>query len=170
MKNLTIRWTFTLLIIVLMSSCSTTTYYIVRHAEKRDNSVDPPLNANGTARALILADTLENKNISSIFVSQRQRTQLTAAPTASFFHIVPTVISSDSTTALVRRLKAIRGKNILVVWHSENVHNIVNELVPAAFQVDPIGNTFDNLFIIRRKIVLWSNKTTLTRTKYGPPG
>lgn len=62
---------------------TTTTIIIVRHTE-RDASTDlvpdPPLNAEGEARAIALADELEDDGVTAIFYPDFVRNQQTAAP------------------------------------------------------------------------------------------
>ncbi len=167
MKNIFNKSLLIFLGIILFTSCTTTRFYLVRHADRLNNSADSPLSPDGIIRANTLADTLRNKNISRIFVSIRQRTQQTAAPTSTHFNISPTIFSNDSTQALIRSLKNINNKNVLVVWHSENVHTVVNSLVPVSLSIQPIENVFNNLFVIEKRIILWQKKTTLSKLKYG---
>lgn len=62
---------------------TTTTIIIVRHAE-RDASTDllpdPPLNEEGEARAIALADELEDDGVTAVFYPLFLRNQQTAAP------------------------------------------------------------------------------------------
>ena len=51
---------------------------VVRHAERADESQDSLLSAPGTARAEALARHLEQAGVTSIYVTQYQRTRLTA--------------------------------------------------------------------------------------------
>jgi phosphohistidine phosphatase SixA len=166
MKKIAIGTLLFLAIASATCSCSTVNYYVVRHAEKVNNTDDPPLNPDGFQRAEALADTLRLKNIQVIFVSEKQRTQQTAAPTADTFSLMPIVFLKQNTAGLIDSLKTFRKKNILVVWHSENIHTIINELAPSTPPVLPIGDAYNNLFHIKKQVVL-SNKTIrVTRTIY----
>jgi len=51
---------------LLITSCSTTDIYLVRHAEKVDESRDPALTAAGMQRARDLKDALIRKGITDI--------------------------------------------------------------------------------------------------------
>ncbi len=51
---------------------------VVRHAEKVDQSTDPVLSAEGTARAEALAKALRSLDVKAVYVTQYQRTALTA--------------------------------------------------------------------------------------------
>jgi broad specificity phosphatase PhoE len=66
----------------LLPAC-TTKYYLVRHAEKQDDSSNALLSAAGLARANILRDSLLGKGIDRVFASTFQRTQQTAQPLAT---------------------------------------------------------------------------------------
>jgi hypothetical protein len=60
---------------------TTTTIIIVRHAE-RDPGLDPPLNAEGQARAQTLARTLEQNGVTAIYTMDSVRNRQTAQPLA----------------------------------------------------------------------------------------
>lgn len=148
------------------TSCTYTRYYIVRHAEKLDNSDDPPLNDAGFRRAQTLADTLKNKNIKRIYISDKRRTAQTAKPTAGLFSLEPIVIPEDQTNNLIARLKNENRKNLLVVRHSPEIPLIVNALSPSD-QIEPIGNEFHLMFLVTRRVFLWQRKIFLKRLTYG---
>src|SRR5262245_57696954 len=146
--------------------CSTTRYYIVRHAEKLDNSADPPLSAAGKARAERLAEQMADKHISGIFVSNFQRTKQTAEPTAKKFGLQPTVVPARDTSELIERLNLISGENVLVVRHSNELHLIVNALA-TEMTISPVGEgEYDNLFVVERQKTLGKTVTSLQRLKY----
>jgi broad specificity phosphatase PhoE len=140
----------------------------VRHAEKLNQSDTSSLNAAGLQRAQVLADTLSAKNISRIFVSDKRRTQQTAAPTATLFNVTPTIIPGANTNQVITELKDIGGKSVLVVRHSNEIHLIVNALSPSD-TITPIPDEFDNLFVVKRRVFLWQKDIDLRRLKYGGP-
>jgi phosphohistidine phosphatase SixA len=155
-------------VLLYLTSCSTTYYYVVRHAEKLNQTDTSSLNSAGLQRAEVLADTLSAKNISRIFVSDKRRTQQTAAPTAALFNVTPVIIPSTNTNQLITDLKDIGGKSVLVVRHSNEIHLIVNALSPSD-TIAPIPDEYNNLFVIKRRIVLWQKDIDLRRLKYGGP-
>jgi phosphohistidine phosphatase SixA len=149
-----------------LSGCSTTRYYIVRHAEKLDNSADPPLSAAGRDRAEKLGEQMADKKISGIFVSNLLRTKQTAGPTATRFNIEPTVVPARDTNELIERLKLISGEHVLVVRHSNELHLIVNALGDGMTS-SPVGEgEYDNLFIVERQKTLGRTVVSLQRLKY----
>ncbi len=111
-----------------------TTVYLVRHAEKVDDSDDPVLSEAGMARARALADSLEGADIDAIFVTPFQRTGLTAQPLAERVGITPVVVpvegGTDSLTIrTARQIRALPpGSAALVVGHSNTVGALVEAL------------------------------------------
>lgn len=106
---------------------------IVRHAEKADNSDDPPLSAAGRARALALAEALSDANVEHVIVTHRQRTRLTAEPLTASRGLSPEVVpfASDMREHVRLVTEAVRrqgGKVVLVVGHSNTVPLIVHAL------------------------------------------
>lgn len=157
---------FLLIALLVFCSCSTTHYYIVRHAERLDNTDNSPLNQAGLTRAQVLADTLRNKNIQRIYISDKQRTAQTVAPTASLFSLTPVVVPANQTWNLLSQLRTEKGKTILVVRHSNEIHQIVNDLSPFD-QIQPISDEFHLMFFIKRRIFLFQKTYTLKRLMYG---
>lgn len=110
------------------------TVYIVRHAEKADASADPVLSAVGTERAGALAAALVDAHPGLILVSPLQRTALTAAPTAEYHDVTPTVVPFDGgaagqVAATVARVRALPADAVvLIVGHSNTVPLIARAL------------------------------------------
>ncbi|MBC7778247.1 MAG: histidine phosphatase family protein [Phycisphaerae bacterium] len=155
MKNLIPFFALMITLFLGFSAC-TTRYYIVRHAEKNEG-VDAPapngpsLTAAGKLRALALRDSLKNKNVTRIFVSQYLRTQLTADASAGEFHITPTPYNRDAAIeTLAAQLRAVDG-NTLVVGHSDIVPALILALTGTSLGYDRIpDDDFDNFFIVKR--------------------
>jgi phosphohistidine phosphatase SixA len=157
---------FLLFLVLALASCSTTHYYVVRHGERLNNTDDSPLSEAGFRRADALRDLMTDKRIGVIFVSDKIRTQQTVRPTAELFDLEPIVIPKSETDHLIADIKDIYGKSVLVVRHSEELDQIVNALSPSD-TIEPIGNEFDNLFVVRRQIYFWQIDTFLQRLKDG---
>jgi broad specificity phosphatase PhoE len=74
-------------------------FFIIRHAEKdfgshfnpRLRHQDEPISANGMQQAEKLAEFFIDKKVSSIYISEYQRTAQTAAPTAKRLGLTPVV-------------------------------------------------------------------------------
>jgi phosphohistidine phosphatase SixA len=152
--------------IFLFSSCSVHTVYLVRHANKVDNSSNSPLSEIGFIRANALLDSLRNKNIDTIFVSPFLRTQQTAQPTADFYNKQLSIYAFADSTNLVNFM--INGKkNILFVGHSDTVPGLIfgisGQNVPAIAPMD-----YDNFYKIKITRQWFSPiKKTLIVSRYG---
>jgi len=153
----------------IIFSCSTTRYYVVRHAEKTSNDCNAPLlNPEGFQRANTLRDTLLSKGIDSIFVSICLRTQQTAQPlaTALGISLIQFNTTNTMTDSLIRRLKKMRGKDILIVGHTNTVPAIVLGL--SGVTINPIADSdFDNMFIIHVRRCFGNTRRSLRSTTYG---
>ena len=73
----------------------------------------------GHARAAALAHVLRNANISTIFVTDLQRTQQTAAPIAKALNLTPVIVPAADVAGLAAKLAALpAGTTALVVNHN----------------------------------------------------
>jgi phosphohistidine phosphatase SixA len=148
--------------IVSLSAC-TTTIYIVRHAEKVDNSQQAVLSSIGLQRANVLRDSLLNKGIDSIFATTFTRTQQTATPLANALHKRVIIYNKDTCIQFIQNLNKIKNRNFLVVGHSDNVPEIVNALTGQTVVV--ADTVFNKMFIVKTKRCL-SKKVSLIQTTY----
>lgn len=118
--------------------------FLVRHAEKADNSRDAALSAAGEARAQALAVKLRDAGITAIFTTQFKRTQQTAAPLARALRVKPSVHPADDTAGLVKLLR--QQDRALVVGHANTLAEIAE-----AFGVklaEPAEGDYDFLFVL----------------------
>ncbi|MCC5612666.1 histidine phosphatase family protein [Nostoc sp. CHAB 5834] len=152
---------------VTLTACSTTTVYLVRHAEKVDETDSTDLNPSGRQRALALADTLANRGIDSIFTTPYRRTRQTAEPLARRLSIRLQDYAPKPTGALVDRVNLIRGKTVLVVGHSNTVLDIARGLGAAPSLQTIESGDYDNLFILRIKRSLFGKRVGITEKTYG---
>ncbi|HEX3848194.1 MAG TPA: phosphoglycerate mutase family protein [Steroidobacteraceae bacterium] len=117
------------------ATASSTTVIVIRHAEK-DLSVsvtDPPLTAEGRARAELLArmfgDAKAPGHIDAIYVSPALRNRQTGEALAERLGIRETVVPADDPKGLAHRvLEEHRGGRALIVGHSDTVPAIVETL------------------------------------------
>jgi broad specificity phosphatase PhoE len=133
--------------------------YVVRHAERADSGPaagqamtapanDPPLSAEGHARAARLATMLRSAGIQQILSTEYQRTRQTAAPLAKALNLEVTTSPAREPDALLARVREAKG-NVLVVGHSNTVPDVLKRLGVK----DPIAiaeSEYDNLFIVTR--------------------
>jgi broad specificity phosphatase PhoE len=137
--------------------------YVVRHAERADQSADSTLSPAGVARAAALARMLRDAGITHVFTSELRRTIETAAPLASAMHLTAQPLNGNDVAGLAEKLSALGAHDrVLVVGHS----NTVPEILRALHVDTPItiaDSEFDNLFIVVTHI---NRPPTLLRLKY----
>lgn len=125
MKN----WFFVFVFLLANDVCAFQTIYLVRHAEKFDNSKDPQLSLKGQKRALDLALHLRDASVRAIFVTEYQRTQKTAEPLAELIKVQPRIIGGAELAQLVEQLHLDTGSGAaLVVGHSNTVPALLKAL------------------------------------------
>jgi phosphohistidine phosphatase SixA len=152
---------------VLLGSC-TTTYYVVRHAEKRNNSDTSTLTDAGSRRALALKDLLADQRITSAYATIYPRTQLTAKPLADANNLMIRLYRPDTTLQFANRLDRVHGSRLLVVGHSNNVGIIVKRL--SGKTIAPISESdFDNFYKVKKVRNLFRTTRSLTQSTYGTP-
>ena len=122
--------------------------FLVRHGQKADASDDPPLSPAGVERSRALAQHMRRAGLTAIYASDRQRTQLTAAPTAEALALKVLVHPAKDSTGLVARLaKEQPTGRVLVVGHSNTLPAIV-----AAYgvkdKVEIADDDFDTLLVL----------------------
>jgi broad specificity phosphatase PhoE len=122
--------------------------YVVRHAERLDQSTDSPLSPAGTGRANRLRDMLRAAGVTSIFTSELRRTIETAQPLADALQLTPQPLPGADVQGLVSRLAALKPHDrALVVGHSNTVPEILRALAVTP-PVTIADTEFDNLFIV----------------------
>jgi broad specificity phosphatase PhoE len=167
------RWVLSGILVIVALLClipllpgaavQTTTVYVVRHAEKADNTANPPLSAAGQARAQELARVLGDDEIDAIFVTSFIRTQQTGAPVAAANGIQVEQYPAGNAQSVVDTILADHvGDRVLVVGHSNTVDDIAAGL--GAGGLSDLGeDQFDRLFVIHRL----GNVTHLDRLRFG---
>jgi phosphohistidine phosphatase SixA len=177
------RRTFLLLLLSLVTSASAfaqqppakpplapvktqATLIIVRHAEKAGPQGDVPLAEAGHVRAAALAHVLRNANISTIFVTNLQRTQQTAAPLAKALSLTPVIVSADDVAGLATKLAALpAGTTALVVNHNPYVLHLATAF-GAAGVTSMSEDEYDRMMILTPRP---DGKSALLTLRYGAP-
>ncbi len=136
---------------------------VVRHAEKVDESADPLLSPPGMARAEALAKALRSLDIKAIYVTQYQRTALTADALATALSLKPIQIHSDATPELVKRMRQEHPEDVvLTVGHSNSVPRILT-LFGGVEKVEIGPDEYDNLFVV---VPAAAGPPTILRLRY----
>jgi broad specificity phosphatase PhoE len=115
----------------VVEDLSTTTYYLIRHAEKDrsdPSNKNPKLTEEGTLRARNWATYFEDIKIDQIFSTDYNRTQETAAYTASNKKVM--VESYDPSNLYDDDFRTLtKGNNVLIVGHSNTTPQFVNAII-----------------------------------------
>ncbi|HQU27771.1 MAG TPA: phosphoglycerate mutase family protein [Nitrospirales bacterium] len=121
--------------------------FLVRHAEKVDNSENPDLSEAGYQRASTLAEVLRSAKIEHVHSSDFLRTKKTALPTAEKFDLKIELYDQNNLMVLSERLKEMGGVH-LVVGHS-NTTPVLAELL-GGDPGEPINEAgeYDRLYLI----------------------
>ena len=122
--------------------------YIVRHAERADQSTDPPLSTAGVDRSHRLRDMLRAAGVTQIFTTNLRRTIETAKPLADALGLAPQPLAGPDVGPLAARLAALGPHDrALVVGHSNTVPDLLRAL-KVATPIAIADAEYDNLFIV----------------------
>lgn len=144
-------------------SPSATVVYLVRHAEKVDDSADPDLSPAGRARAAELARFLGEAGVTAVFSSDFKRTRGTAEPLATALGLTIDIYDPRDPAATARTLRS-RGGKILVVGHSNTVPGLV-----LALGGSPVSAIEDSEYDRLHIVILTELQVTTTLLRYGAP-
>ncbi len=149
-------------LIITLSACNfQTTVFLVRHAEKVDDSRDPDLSEAGKKRAEVLADLLKNEDIKEIYTTPFKRTMQTGTPLASRNNLKLKMYKADSLNAFANQLLKTK-KNTLVVGHSNTTISLLDAL-GTEHQIKKIADSdYGNLF----KLTLNGKKKIVEELRY----
>lgn len=156
-------------LIAIATACSTTTVYIVRHAEKVNETDTTDLTPAGYLRATALAEALADKGIDSIFTTPYKRTRQTAQALAKRIGVQTTDYPAKPTEAIAKRVGQIRNKTVLVVGHSNTILDIAKGLGAKPTMTKIESGDFDNLFRLRIRRGPFRQSVTFYPATYGQP-
>ena len=156
-------------VICFFAACSTTTVYLVRHAEKVDETDSTDLSPAGQRRAIALADTLAGRGIDSIFTTPYRRTRQTAEPLAQRLSIRPISYTPQPNKLIISRVGRIRRKTVLVVAHSNTLLDIARGLGAKPTLPKIESGDYDNLLTLCIKRRPFSKRMTFSEGTYGQP-
>ena len=164
-----------LLMLVAVGSCKPaasepTTVFIIRHAEKADNSDDPPLAPAGMERAQALVRVAGDAGVKAIYSSQFKRNLDTVRPLADHLKIPVTEMAvtldnpGDYGKELARAvLDKHAGETIVVVSHRNTIPAIIEGLSGKAGQ-ETTGDAYNDLFIV---LIPAKGEARLIKAQYG---
>ena len=147
---------------------TSTTIILVRHAEKAaEPAADPPLTAQGVARAEALVRLVKDAGISAVVSTQYARTRATGAPVSAVLAITPEVLDARLAPVATRDsiLARHRGQTVLLVGHSNTVPALV-EAFGAPRPADICDSGYDNAYVVT---VPPSGAASVVRLHFGEP-
>ncbi|MEZ0539966.1 SixA phosphatase family protein [Fibrella arboris] len=156
-----------LLVIAFLTSCTpTATLYIVRHAERANDTDTTSLSAEGLRRADQLAQRLVGVRLDTIYVTPYTRTRQTASPTAQSKGLPLTQYPASPVTKLTQRVRTFRNKSALVVGHSNTILEIAKALgtTPRLQRIE--HGDYANLLIVRMRLTGAGWQATLQEETY----
>ena len=137
--------------------------FLVRHADRLDDSQDTPLSKAGEARAQLLARLLKDAGLTAIYTSHFQRTIKTAEPLATSLQIKPVVIPPADSAGLIKRIRTEnRADIVLIVGHDRTVPALL-KLFGHPVDIAIAATEYDNLFVLVPKD---SGPPTVLRMRY----
>ena len=143
-----------------------TTVILVRHAEKKIEPAnpDPDLTPEGVERAQEIAREFGGAGINAIYATQYKRTQETVKPLSDGTGVPVTVLDSNQTNELLKRIQTThRGQTIFIAGHNNTVPAMVSELSGETYPTIP-DTEYDNLYIVT---IYRSGKAKVLKLKYG---
>ncbi len=138
--------------------------FLVRHAEKVDQSIDPDLSEEGYLRAEDLARTLADASIEQVHSSGFIRTKLTAEPLAVRLGLEIQLYNPKDLNTLADQLKAAGGRH-LVVGHSNTTPVLVEILGGDPGSAIEEKNEYDRLYIL----TISKGEVSTVLMRYGKP-
>lgn len=163
------QYGFTITFCLILSACSTSTVYIVRHAEKKNSTDTSSLTPAGLQRAQALADALDGESISQILTTPYRRTQQTAQPLAQRLNVPITTYPAKPVDAVVEQLKTLKGRNVLVVGHSNTILDIARGLGARPTRQTIDDGDFDNLLEVTIRRRPFGKRVRLHEGTFGAP-
>lgn len=133
---------------IAQSTDETTQYFLIRHAEKEvDGTKNPHLTKEGVIRAEQLASILKYYKIDKVYATNYHRTNETAMPIATKNNIKVTSYHPFKLN-FKKFLSDTKGKNVVVVGHSNTIPDFVNKLIKKEKYKELSEKVYGNLYIV----------------------
>lgn len=148
------------LILNMALAQETTTIYMIRHAEKAsDGTTDPGLSDAGMERTKKWGEYFKDKKADIFYTTKYKRTVETATGTMANSMPYPPVPGTSHNVTMKNydpmslSLKQVaeenKGKNIVIVGHSNTISAQINALLGEKKYADMQENEYGNLYIIK---------------------
>ena len=143
------------------SQSQATLIYLVRHAEKVDDSQDPPLSELGMKRALLLSIMLRDAELTHIHSTDLKRTRDTAGTIALLSELNVQIYDPEHLEEFALLLGATPGRH-LVVGHSDTTPELVRLLGGESSEIS--DHEYDRLYVL---ILDPNGEATSTLIRFG---
>ena len=125
-----------------------TTLFLIRHAEKQNDSKNTDLSQEGFERAQCWKKYFEDTKIDAFYSSGFQRARHTCQPMA-FERDKSVTIYKNHLMNLKKLIAENQGKTILLVGHSNRIPTFINKLLGEEKYPEIKEPEFGNLYIIK---------------------
>jgi len=125
-----------------------TTIYLIRHAEKKDDTKNTDLSQEGFERAENWKKYFEKIPIDTFYSSGFQRARHTCQPIA-FSRDKDISIYKNHLMNLKEVIEENKGKTVLIVGHSNRIPTFINSLLGEEKYPEILETEFGNLYIIK---------------------
>lgn len=122
--------------------------YLVRHAEKADDSKDPDLSPIGAKRATQLEQILSNKGVDKIYSTNYKRTKQTGTPLAERINTTIEIFDPSDLPKFAQNMGQAAAGTYLIVGHSNSTPTLVNEILKEEKYTRLDHEEYDKLFIV----------------------
>jgi broad specificity phosphatase PhoE len=133
-----------------IAQSETTTIYLIRHAEKADNSQNSELSEEGIKRSVRWTKLLEKIPIDIFYTTLTRRAQMTGSTIATSKQ-KEMIFYDFSNFSLKEVIKNHPGKTILIVGHSNTIPKQINHFLGEEIYPQIDENEFGNLYTITIK-------------------
>jgi broad specificity phosphatase PhoE len=147
------------------AQAETTVVYLVRHAEKADDSADPPLSPEGEMRAIVLAAMLSDAGITRVMSSDYIRTRRTAQPVAGSLGLAVEIYDPRDLPGLAEMIQENPGR-YLIAGHSNTTPAMVELLGGDPGEPIREADEYDRLYVV----TLDDDGTSTVLLRYGASG
>ncbi|MBC7892991.1 MAG: histidine phosphatase family protein [Sphingobacteriaceae bacterium] len=126
---------------------TSTTLFLVRHAEKADQTDTSPLTERGKARAEKLAEMLRDATVQAVYSTNYVRTRETGRPLAEKRGLTVQPYEAKDEGFAKTIVEKHGGQRVLVVGHSNTIPKLVNAL--AGTNLSNLNDDeYDALFVV----------------------
>lgn len=124
-----------------------TVIYLIRHAEKADNSADPNLSPAGLQRAENWAVILQDVSFAAFYSTNYNRTLQTIEPIATS-NGQEAMIYDPADLSLEDVVANHSGSNVFIVGHSNTIPQLINAYLGSDIYPDMNETEYGNLYKI----------------------